>query len=111
MTIVRVWAASAWADGTMHPAELGALRRCIEESELSPEERGEATILLTAPGELDLQEVQTLKPETREGVYRAALGIVRLDREVSEEEIDFLEKLRGALLLDDATIDRIRENP
>ena len=47
------------------------------------------------------------RPEAREGVYRAALGIVRLDGKVTAEERAFLLRLRGVLDLDEATIGRI----
>lgn len=107
MRIVRLWAACAWADKKMHPAELAALKRCIEAQDLSGAEAAEAQSLLERPGELDLAEVRKLDASSREGVYRAAVGIARLDREVSEEEIRFLSNLRENLDLDPATIERI----
>ena len=44
---------------------------------------------------------------SREGVYRAARGIVKLDRKVTDDEREFLTRLRASLELDEATIERI----
>jgi uncharacterized membrane protein YebE (DUF533 family) len=108
MKILRLWAACAWADGTMHPAEAAAIERLISASDdLSADERGEATRFLTAAPDVDLAEVRELPPVAREGVYRAARGIVRLDRQVTPDEETFLERLRGELDLDAAAIERI----
>lgn len=108
MQILRLWAAAAWADGKLHPAEAGALERLIEASEeLTGEERREAARLLDAAPSVDVSEVKGLRPEAREGVYRAAIGIVRLDGKVTAEERAFLSRLRGVLDLDEATIARI----
>ncbi len=108
MTIIRLWAASAWADGKLHEAEAAALQRLIEASkDLSKEQRDEARGLLDKAPDVDLAEVRSLPTESREGVYRAALAIVKLDREVTGDEEEFLARLRGQLDLDEATIKRI----
>lgn len=108
MKILRLWAACAWADGTMHPAEAAAIQRLIEASDdLSADQRGEAMRFLAAAPDVDVAEVRELAPAAREGVYRAALGIVRLDREVTEDEEAFLARLRAELSLEEAAIARI----
>ena len=109
LRIFRLWAAAAWSDGELHPAEAAALRRLLEASDdLGETERAEAMALLQAPPpSTDLAEVKQLRPAAREGVYRAALGIVRLDNRVTAEESAWLERLRAALDLDPATIARI----
>jgi len=109
MGIIRLWAASAWADGKLHDAEAAALRRLINAyDDLSAENLAEAESLLEKDPDVDVAEqVAKLSPEAREGIYRAAHTIVRLDREVTEEEEEFLERLRGELKLDDAVIARI----
>ncbi len=108
-TILRLWAAAAWADGAMHPSEAAALERLIRASdELSETEREEAQSYLIAKPEIVLsEEVQGLSPEAREGVYRAARGIVMLDRELAPEEEEFLSRLRVSLELDEATIAKL----
>ena len=108
LTIMRFWAAAAWADGVLHPAEAAALRRLIEASDdLDEDARREALSLLQQPPAIEADEVRKLRPAWREGVYRAALGIVRLDRVVSAPETAWLERLRASLDLDPATLERI----
>jgi len=108
MRILRLWAACAWADGQMHQSEAAALQRFLEASDdLTPEQRGEAAGYLTAAPDVDVDEVRELPAVSREGVYRAARGIVKLDRKVTDDEKAFLARLRAALDLDEATIERI----
>jgi hypothetical protein len=108
LRILRLWAACAWADNELHPAEAAALERLIDASDdLTADERIEAKALLTAAPDVDLAEVRELSTEAREGVYRAALGIVRLDRTVTADEEAFLQRLRAALDVDEATVARI----
>ena len=56
---------------------------------------------------MDLAEVKRLRPDAREGVYRAALGIVRLDGKVTDDERAFLGRLRSMLDLDEKVVTRI----
>lgn len=106
--IVRLWAAAAWADGVLHHREAAALERLISASpDLGDSEREQAYGFLERAPDVSPAEVSGLATEAREGVYRAALGIVALDREVVDEEKAFLAKLRAALDLDDATIERL----
>ena len=108
LPIVRIWAAAAWADGRLHPAEAAALRRLIEaSSDLRGDDRQAALASLERGPDLDLAEVRALPREAREGAYRAALGIVVLDHHLADEEKAFLVRLRGALDLDEATLGRI----
>ena len=108
LRILRLWAACAWADDELHPAEAAALERFIAASDdLSTDEIAEAKALLSAPPDVDVDEVRELPPTARQGVYRAALGIVRLDRRVTAEEESFLIRLRAALDLDESTVLRI----
>jgi hypothetical protein len=51
--------------------------------------------------------VRRLAPEAREGAYRAALRIIRLDGRVTDTERDFVARLRATLDLDEATLQRI----
>ena len=108
LRILRLWAAAAWADGVLHPTEAAALKRFIEASDdLSADDRKEAFRLLDGPTAVDVAEVRALRPEAREGVYRAALDIVRLDRVVVPEEEAFLKRLRLVLDLDEKILARI----
>jgi len=108
LRIFRMWAAAAWADSHLHPTEEAALRRFIEASgDLTSDERKQAFSYLEKPLTVDPSEVKSLQRDAREGVYRAVLGIVRLDRIVTSEELEWLERLRTHLDLDAATIHRI----
>ena len=108
MTIVRFWAAAAWADGKLHPAEEAALRRLIDASDdLGVDGRRQALALLGGPPDVSVDEVRTLPAVSREGVYRAVLGIVRLDGQVTPDEEEWIGRLRARLDLDAATLARI----
>ncbi|WP_394831044.1 hypothetical protein LVJ94_31490 [Pendulispora rubella] len=108
LLIVRVWAAAAWADGHLDPAEAAAIRRLIEAStELNAARRREAMACLRAAPSLDLTEVKRLRSDWREGIYRAARTISRLDGKVTGDEVSFLARLRAVLDLDEAILKRI----
>lgn len=108
LQILRLWAACAWADGVLHPTEAAALGRYLGAAQdLSPDQRVEAAALLEAKPDVEVGEVKALPAPAREGVYRAARHIVRLDGTVTDDERAFLSRLRAALDLDAATIDKI----
>ena len=108
LQIARLWAAAAWADDKLHPAEAAALRRFIEASDdLGDEERHAALDLLSKKPDVEVGEIDQLEKDARQGVYRAALGIVRLDGAVTTDEIEWLAELRNRLKLDATTVDRI----
>lgn len=107
LQILRLWAACAWADQKMHPAEAAALERLIAASDLTGREVEQAHALLSSAPKVEVDEVRKLAPEAREGVYRAALGIVKLDRVVTDDELAFLARLRTSLDLDESIIARI----
>jgi len=110
LRIIRLWAAAAWSDGVLHPAEAAALERLIEASDdLSGAERLEAQAFLGEAPAVDPAEVADLSPAAREGVYRAALGIVALDGKVTYGERSFLARLRASLELDEATLDKLEQ--
>ena len=39
LSVIRVWAAVAWADGVLAEAEADGMRRLIRSADLTPEER------------------------------------------------------------------------
>ena len=80
------------------------MRLIAASDDLTAEQQDEARGFLAAPPAVELDEVRELPAAAREGVYRAALEIVRLDRKVTEDEKQFLSRLRAALNLDEATI-------
>lgn len=108
LRIIRLWAAAAWSDGELHPFEAAALQRLIDESDdLSPPARHEALGFLEAAPQVDPAEVTALPEAAREGVYRAALGIVSIDKNIADDERAFLRKLRESLGLDEATLKKL----
>lgn len=107
LQILRLWAACAWSDRELHPAEAEALRRFIAASHFDEGQRAEAEALLEAPPGVDAAAVAELSSDAREGVYRAALRIVELDRVVKDGERAFLARLRASLALDDETLAKI----
>lgn len=108
LQIIRLWAAAAWADDVLHPREESALKRLIAASDdLSEGEKEQALSFLSANPKVPVDEVRNLSQESREGVYRAALGIVMLDRELAPSEEAFLQRLRDALELEEGTIAKL----
>jgi tellurite resistance protein len=107
LAIVRMWAAAAWADGKMHPAEAAALKRLIDSSDDLDGDRRQRALALLESADVDPAEVKNLPADAREGVYRAALAIVKIDGEVSEAEKQFIARLRAAIDLDEATLTKI----
>lgn len=105
LNVIRIWAATAWADGKLADAEAHALRRLIDGAELDDAERETARGFLEHKVDLDQGGLAALSADARRGVYRAACRMAALDREVAKEERDMLARLRDGLGLpgDEAT--------
>lgn len=103
MSVLRVWAATAWADGVVAPAEAEALRRLIAVAPIAEAERGTALSWLDEPIELDVSSLRRLGTESRHAVYQAAVRLARIDLNVAAQERAMLERLREALSIDPAT--------
>jgi uncharacterized membrane protein YebE (DUF533 family) len=97
LSVIRVWAAMAWADGTIAEAESQALRRLIGAAELEDDERQTAYRFLDQKVELDTANVAALSEDARRGIYRAACRMAAVDREVADSERSLLQRLRGHL--------------
>ena len=100
MSVLRVWAAIAWADGVIAPAEAEAMRRLIAAAPIDEAERKVATTWLTERVELDTAQVSDLSDEARQGIYQAAVRLARVDLDLASEEKDMLVKLREKLRID-----------
>ena len=94
LSVIRVWAATAWADGAISDKEADALRRLIAAADLDDAERVVAYTFLDAPVALDRVDVASLSEDARRGVYRAACRLAVVDREVAAEERAILDRLR-----------------
>ena len=97
LNVIRIWAATAWADGKLADAEAQALRRLIDGAELTEAERDAARGFLETKVELDEAGLAALSLDARRGVYRAACRMAVLDREVAQAERDMLIRLRDGL--------------
>lgn len=97
LSVIRVWAAMAWADGTIADAEAQAMRRLIGAAELDDDERTAAYRFLDQRVDLDTANVEGLSEDARRGIYRAACRMAAVDRSVVSEERNLLDRLREHL--------------
>lgn len=101
LAVIRVWAATAWADGQLVAAEAEAMRRLIALAPLDDQEKAVAATYLAQPVELDTDGVAGLDGDQKRGIYRAAVRLSRIDQTVAPEETAFLGRLQHSLGLDD----------
>jgi uncharacterized membrane protein YebE (DUF533 family) len=97
LTVIRVWAAVAWADGIIAAAEADGFRRLIDASQLNDEERATARSLLLEPIELSESSLDHLSNDARAGIYRAACRMALVDTQVAASERVLLDRLRTKL--------------
>jgi len=94
LSVIRVWAAVAWADGMLAEAEAEGMRRLIRNAELTPDERQAATKLQDKKVQLPDVYLQNLNPESRRGIYRAACRMAVVDHVFAHAERKMLDKLQ-----------------
>jgi uncharacterized membrane protein YebE (DUF533 family) len=97
VSVIRVWAAVAWADGVLAEAEAEGLRRLIRNAELTAGERTDATKLLEARVELPQLYLQNVNAEARRGIYRAACRMAIVDHVFAHAERKLLDRLQTML--------------
>ena len=98
MSVIRIWAGLAWADGVIVDAEAEAMRRLIAGADgLNDEEKTEALGLLESKVELEIEAVKDLSEQVRQGIYRAAYRLAKVDLEIADEERKFLARLGEGL--------------
>jgi len=97
LSVIRMWAAVAWADGTMTESENESLRRLIQTADLTDSERAAARGFLGSRTELPSTYLTNLTAEARRGVYRAACRIAVVDHVFSVTERALLDRLRNLL--------------
>ncbi len=107
LSVIRIWAALAWADGVIADAEAAAMKRLVKSADLTDEERATALSWLEEKVELDTENIDGLSEEARKGIYRAAARLAAVDLDVAEEERNFLNKLRDGLKLGDGDVSEI----
>lgn len=97
LSVIRVWAAVAWADGMLAEAEAEGLRRLVRSADLSNDERRTANEFLDARVELPAIYLKNLNPESRRGIYRAACRMAIVDHVFAHAERKMLDRLQGML--------------
>ncbi len=110
LSVIRVWAALVWADDVVTKPEAGAMRRLIASADLTDAEKEQALGYLDEKVELDTTGLADLPAEEREGIYRAAVKLSAIDNDIADSEIDFLERLRVGLGLDEAKAESIEDS-
>ena len=99
LSVIRMWAAVAWADGMMSETEADSLGRLIRTADLTDDERAGARAFLASRTELPETYLINLTPEARRGVYRAACRMAVVDHVFSVTERALLDRLRKLLSL------------
>lgn len=97
LSVIRVWAAVAWADGVLAEAEADGMRRLIRGADLTPDERAAASELLDEKVDLPDVYLADLNPESRRGIYRAACRMAVVDHVFATAERKMLDRLHGLL--------------
>ena len=99
LSVIRVWAAVAWADGMLAEAEAEGLRRLIRSADLTPDERRDGSAFLDSRVELPELYLKNLNPESRRGIYRAACRMAVVDHVFASAERKMLDRLQGMLAI------------
>ena len=97
LSVIRVWAAVAWADGMLAEAEAEGMRRLVRSADLTNDERKAATAFLDQRVELPDLYLKNLNPESRRGIYRAACRMAVVDHVFAKAERKMLDRLQGML--------------
>ena len=107
LSVIRVWAAVAWADGGLVDPEAEGLRRLIKSADLTTAERAAAAQVLEREVALPDAYLANLDPAARRGIYRAACRMAIVDRAFTSKERSVLNKLRVVLGVPDDIADDI----
>src|SRR5262249_38795732 len=102
LTVVKLWAATAWADGVLADNERKLLDGIIRDASVSEKTRTAALGFLQARVELEDVAVDTLSTSERSGVFRTACRLTTVDRRLDAAEKSFLDRLALRLGLDSA---------
>jgi uncharacterized tellurite resistance protein B-like protein len=97
LSVIRMWAAVAWADNEMSETEIESLTRLIRTADLTDTERAAARQFLETKVGLPETYLTNLSPEARRGVYRAACRMAVVDHVFSVTERALLDRMRNLL--------------
>ena len=107
LSVIKVWAAVAWADGMLAEAEAEGMRRLIRTADLTNDERGAAMKYLDTRVEMPELYLKNLNPESRRGIYRAACRMAVVDHVFASAERRMLDRLREVLAIPGDIADEI----
>src|SRR5262249_54877821 len=110
LEVVRLWAATAWADGVIAENERRLLVAVIGDADVGDATRKTALGYLAKPLGLEDVAVDHLGEKERQGVYRTACKLTTVDGEIAAGERAFLQRLRVHLGLDDAIATEIEQH-
>jgi uncharacterized tellurite resistance protein B-like protein len=97
LSVIRMWAAVAWADGVMSETETESLSRLIRTADLTDGERAAARTFIETRTGLPETYFTNLSPEAKRGVYRAACRMAVVDHVFSVTERALLDRMRNLL--------------
>jgi uncharacterized tellurite resistance protein B-like protein len=97
LSVIRMWAAVAWADGVMSETETESLSRLISTADLTDSERAAARTFIETRTGLPETYLTNLSPEAKRGVYRAACRMAVVDHVFSVTERALLDRMRNLL--------------
>ena len=97
LSVIRIWAALAWADGTVAKSEAAALSRLIDGADLTDGEKERARGFLEKKVDLGSVDIAGLSAAGKEGIFRAALRLSAIDGVLADAETQFLGRLRDKL--------------
>jgi uncharacterized membrane protein YebE (DUF533 family) len=109
LTVIQLWAAAAWSDGTLQRNERLLLEHLINSSDVSEPTRHRALEFVARRVDLDMVDVSGLQHDERLGAYRAACRMTIVDGHLDEAERIFLMRLRSLLELDAPTANEIEK--
>jgi uncharacterized membrane protein YebE (DUF533 family) len=107
LSVIRVWAAVAWADGVLVEAEAEGMRRLVRTADLTADERRAALTFLDDKTELPDVYLANLTPESRRGIYRAACRMAVVDHVFAHAERKMLDRLKGILAIPEEIAEEI----
>ena len=97
LSVIKVWAAVAWADGMLAEAEAEGMRRLIRTADLTGDERAAAMSYLDQRVDLPELYLKNLSPDSRKGIYRAACRMAVVDHVFATAERKLLDRLQTVL--------------
>jgi tellurite resistance protein len=97
LSVIRMWAAVAWADGVMSETETESLSRLIRTADLTDSERAAARTFIETRTGLPETYLTNLTPDAKRGVYRAACRMAVVDHVFSVTERALLDRMRNLL--------------